>query len=174
MKRIFPILFIAALMMTSCAGLYKALYTPPQIKDLDGEMTQTASAKGYEVLYHDENADTKLVKQEETTSVLWQYRTPDGKYHWWVNRDYREAEKTDFWEKDFILDQMYSNSEDYKSKCEDMTPKAYNYYCKNPETGESFKIRQFPWGSGYGYFFALVGEKETIVYSLGVNYLNFY
>lgn len=158
-------------MSTSCASLYTALYAPSEIKQVDGELTFAISAKAYEVLHQDDN---KFVEQETTTTVLWQYKTPDGEYHWFVNRDYREAEATDFWETNFKLDQTHLDSEDYGGKCKDMTPKAYNHYCINPETGENFKIRQFPWGEGYGYFVALVGDKYTIIYSLPIGSLSFY
>lgn len=171
MKKLFPIFFIIALMSTSCASLYTAMYAPSEIKSVDGELVFTASAKGYEVINLETN---QFDEQETTTSVLWRYETPDGVNHWWVNRDYNEAQDADFWPKDFTLEHIGSTSEEYTGKCSSMTPTAYNHFCKDPETDKSYKIRQFPWGTGYGYFYSVSDGEYAIIYSVPISNTNFY
>ena len=181
MKKLFPLfLIIAVVAMSSCASLYTAMYAPPEIKAVDGELVRAVNVKAYEVLTpkvgdaKTGNSKFNVTDQEETSGSLIQYKTPDGEYHWYINRDYGEAENSLFIPEKMILDQYNSTSEDYSGKCQDMTPTAYNYYCVNPETDEKYKIRQFPWSKGYGYFYALVSDKGTIIYSLSVSDLNFY
>jgi ABC-type glycerol-3-phosphate transport system substrate-binding protein len=66
MKRLFSILFVIALISTSCASLYTAMYAPSEIKSVDGELVFTASSKGYEVI----NIETKEFEKQKTNNLF--------------------------------------------------------------------------------------------------------
>lgn len=171
------LLFIAiAVLMSSCASLNTALYAPSAIKADKGEMIHFMNVKAYEVLTPKLSGDGWNIKKQETTSgSLIQYKTEDGTRYWYVSRNIDEYQNSKFIPQEMKLKQVGYNSEEYTGKCEDMSnSKAYNYYCEDVETGESYKIRRFPWGTGYGYFAALVSDKGTIIYSLGVMDLKYY
>jgi len=152
-----PLVFLFALMMTSCGVAYLMGTTPEEITTIDGHVECVVDCGEYEVMVGKEI--TK--KQAPTQSRLWLY-TYEEDYYWVIKRSEYETSKS-FFEKDILMKVENLTSKEFKGG------KLYSYFGTDVATGESFYVKEMPWSEGYGRFFLVGNGERRIVYSVGIS-----